>query len=121
MSSLTCSACQTSIYTIPDAVLQTYDNGDGEMVPVERGDLPTPCDVCPRGGPENESKLRLSDRNYRTWQVYERLQATCGAYLLPTVVMECPIFGDNMVTVRDALAAGRAEYANDRSKKSDDL
>ena len=78
------------------------------MLPVIR-ELPPPCHECPKGGPEHDEELRLSDRNYQAWLLHEKLQSTAGAYRLPEYLRRCELFAHTMVIVRQSLEAGKAE------------
>lgn len=92
---------------------------EGKQLPIIR-EVPPPCRDCPKGGPENEHELVLSDRNYAAWLMYEKLQATSGAYRIPEHLSRCELFAHNMFLVRRSLEAGRAKAQADAYKKSRD-
>ena len=101
------------VYTIPDGKLEEYktenESGEEVMLPVLRErDVGPPCDSCPRGGPENEKRYRLTRRNQAAFDLYLRLDATHGQYLVPGYMRECVVFADNMRTVKDALEEAKA-------------
>lgn len=108
LANVSCQQCKTHIYTIPEGKLQTYETDDGPE-PVLRYDAPTPCDECPRGGPENESKYELTERTRMAWMLYEKIQATSGGYQLPEHLASDPLFADNMRLVAMAKETGKAE------------
>lgn len=113
------------VYTIPDGVLQTYTVDDEEgtrEVPLDRGGAPPPCEICPKGSPANDSRYRLSDRNLQSLALYERLEATYGAYRLPGFLARCPVFAENMRLVKQAIESGKltAKLNAMEQKKGDD-
>ena len=109
LAALRCRECQSHIYSIPEAVRQEYDSdGDGTMLPIVR-ETPPPCRDCPKGGPENDEDLRLSERNYAAWLLYEKIHATAGTYVLPEHLSRCELFAENMLLVKRALESGRAQ------------
>jgi len=99
--------------------LQEYDAlGDGVMLPVLREGAPPPCSECPKGGPENDERYRLSERNYEAWAMYEKLQSTGGAYLIPEHLRHCELFASHMWLVRRSLEAGRAKAQAEAYKRA---
>lgn len=116
LSQLTCAECQKHVYTIPDGEPQTYEV-DGENLPIVR-QVPPPCDDCPRKGPENERFYRLTERNYEAWQMYDRIQATRGAYKVPEHLSSCPVWADNMAIIKRALQAGQALAKSNMYRRS---
>lgn len=96
---------------MPDGKLETYEVGDGRHLPVLR-EMEPPCDQCPRGGPQNEKRYRLSDRNWQAYSLWSKIKATRGTYLLHPKIASCPLFAKVMCrieqTVEAALDAARA-------------
>ena len=96
------------MYNIPDGTLQDYEVEDGVRLPIIR-ETPPPCHECPKGGPEYDDEFRLSERNYQACLLYEKLQATWGAYVLPDHLRNCSLFAENMLLIKRAMESGRAE------------
>lgn len=108
VAQLSCADCAKYHYSIPDGELETYETDDG-FKPVERSpEIPPPCDQCPRGGPENEQRLTLSDRNYAAVSLYHKLRATRGAYQLDPKIARCPVFAENMWLIENAIESAKA-------------
>lgn len=109
IAALSCAECKKHLYTIPEGKLETYEVGDGDRLPVLRDpELPPPCDRCPRGGPQNEERLRLSARGYAAFALYKKLKATHGAYRLHPKIATCPVFAENMRIVESTIEEARA-------------
>ena len=121
LAALRCRECQKHIYRNPEAQLEEYDSdGEGTMLPIVR-ETPPPCHDCPKGGPEYDEELRLSERNYDAWLIYQKIQATLGAYRLPKHLRRCDLFALNMVLVKNALESGRSQaqaIAYEKAKES---
>lgn len=121
MAALECSECQKYAYSIPEGVLQTYEVEEGKRLPVEREpDLGPPCDQCPKGGPENEERLRLSDRNFEAYQLYEKLRATHGTYRLHPKVAGCPTFAENMALIERTIERAKIEVNNRHVREAEE-
>lgn len=41
----------------------------------------TPCEVCPRKSPEREAETTLTKENWRAFEWWQEVRATCGACL----------------------------------------
>lgn len=113
------------LYEMPSGKPIEYevDGDDGpKMLPMVRSeDMPTPCHLCPKGGPENDTLYNLSSRNWEAYMLYGRLEATFGTYQLPQYLARCEVFAENMRLVRVAKENGinRAKAdAYDRSKQT---
>lgn len=104
---VSCKDCATYVYDIPSGKLNEFETDEG-MMPVVRHDIPTPCDQCPRGGPENEARFQLSHHNMDALLLYEKIHATAGTYRLPDYLEGCQLFAENMRLVKLALDSGRS-------------
>jgi hypothetical protein len=87
-------------------------------LPVLRYDVPAPCETCPRGGPQNERRYRLSERNYAAFSLWAKLRATRGAYQLDQKIASCPLFAENMSLVEQAVESGRAAAKVDAMERA---
>lgn len=102
--------CQLYEIELPIGRLQTYNDGEKE-VPILRPDgAETPCDICPKGSPENESELMLSADNERMVALYQRLQAP--GQDVPVHLRGCALFAENYSTVRNVFAEAERKEAN---------
>ncbi|WP_417744846.1 hypothetical protein [Rosistilla oblonga] len=75
----------------------TYETSKGKL-PMLRV-TPTPCETCPKGGPEHESDFVLNDRNCRFLVFRQRVLATPWT-TLPLPLQDCQILADNMVIAK---------------------
>ena len=107
---LRCTECAKHIYEIPSGVPQTYKGPDGKDQMIDRVDDP-PCDRCPKGGPENDHLWELSEKNYRTHQLWRRWKT--GLVQLPPHLETCPLMAENFAiieeTIQDARDASNSE------------
>ena len=73
LSGLSCEECQKHIYEIPSGYPQGERDDDGNVMLVPRPpSLPSPCDRCPKGGPENEKLFQITPKNKRFLDLYRR-------------------------------------------------
>jgi hypothetical protein len=61
----------------------------GQRLP-RPANMGTPCESCPRGSPEREAETTLTKENWRTYEWWQEVQATCGA-CLPEVAKNDPL------------------------------
>lgn len=105
LAKLSCEECQRFIYSIPDGIPETFEGADGpEKMP--RGNIPTPCDRCPKGGPENDQLYRLSWKNFRTLTLYKRIKS--GVVSIPAHLESDPLLADNFAIIDDVMAEAEA-------------
>ncbi len=106
---LSCSECQRFVYEIPSGVAETFQGANGpEKIPRP---TPPPCDRCPKGSPANEHLYRLSEKNYRTWKLRQRVKT--GVYRLSPELADCPLLADNFALI-DEVVADAERAANNR-------
>lgn len=73
MAELSCEECQKHIYEIPSGLPQGEEGDDGKIMLVPRPPgLPSPCERCPKGGPENEKLFQITRKNKRFLDLYRR-------------------------------------------------
>lgn len=106
-ASIDCRDCATYVYNLQTGERETYDAGD-RMLPILRGDNPTPCDSCPKRSPENGEKLKLHWRNRRALDFYQRMKASSRAFM-PKQLRECHITQRNFFLIDQVLKTARAE------------
>jgi hypothetical protein len=103
--------CKVYEIELPAGRLQTYHDGT-RNVPIQRPEgSETPCDICPKGGPENEAELMLSADNGKTVAMYQRLQAP--GQTVPKHLHDCELFAENYSVVRTILAEADRKEANE--------
>lgn len=68
---LSCDECRRWIVDIKTAT-KTLRGGRPQA---RKANQPTPCQLCPKGSPANESRVMLSKRNERSWQMFLRARA----------------------------------------------
>lgn len=77
-----CEECQRWMYHEGKDKLGTQRVIGRDGQPLTRAkNVPTPCWLCPKKSPTEAKRIELSDKNWRTWQVYQEVQATGGACL----------------------------------------
>jgi len=81
--------------------LVTWFNGKESLPMVRPEGVPTPCGACPRGGPENEERLRLSLANVLAYDFYKRAKATPG-FVIPDAINDATL-QNNFVTIETLL------------------
>jgi hypothetical protein len=78
---------------------------DGQLIP--RGDaIPTPCDRCPKGGPENDELYRLSWKNHCTMTLYRRVKS--GVIRIPPHLESDPLLADNFSIIDDVMEQAKS-------------
>lgn len=106
-ASIKCSDCAKYVYNLKTGERESYDAGD-EMLPILRGDNPTPCDSCPKGSPENEERLKLHWRNRRAMDFYQRMKGMPKASV-PKHLRSCSVMQRNFYLISQVMKAARAE------------
>ena len=109
-----CEDCQTKSYDLKTGKLNTYDDGDGNMLPILRLGNPPPCEDCPKGSPENGKKLRLSERNYRAVDFYNRAKAMPQ---MQSALFQCPVTQRNFRLIDSTIERAKAAIAESYTKK----
>jgi hypothetical protein len=77
---------------------ETLDDRDGKPLPRIGG--PPPCKDCPKMGPEHESEVVLSEKNWQTYRFAQAVKATCGACLSERARTD-PILLQNLAVVEE--------------------
>ena len=106
-ASIDCGECAKYVYNLKTGERETYDAGD-EILPMLRGDNPTPCDSCPKKSPENEDRLKLHWRNRRFVDFYQRMKATPKA-IMPKHLRGCHVTQRNFYLIDQVIKAARSE------------
>ena len=77
-ASIDCNDCAKWIYDLDTGKKQTHRAGPTleERPNVRPASVPPPCEKCPKKSPENAERLRLSDKNLRTFDLYKLHRAT---------------------------------------------
>ena len=108
LASLSCDDCKKYATKIPDGEIETYEI-DGRQEPVPRAPgVPTPCDKCPKGSPEEEHLHVLADQNYvmlafhRQWKSARRNGLN---FALPEKLRNCPVLLENLTIVDEMMDA----------------
>lgn len=91
-----CESCQQWIYDLETGQRKMVRVGpDRKEVPQPRPKgTPTPCSTCPKKNPEHASRLKLSEKNRKTYQLWQRARATHFAYV-PERLRNDPILARN--------------------------
>lgn len=106
-ASVPCSSCAKYVYDLETGKQEMYEAGEGNFLPILRNG-PTPCSSCPKGGPENEEKLRLHWRNRMALDLYHRMRST-PRVRLPRHLRDCPVMQRNFHIIATTLKSARAE------------
>jgi hypothetical protein len=106
-ASIECTDCAKYVYNLQTGEREMYDAGD-ELLPILRGDNPTPCSSCPKGSPENGEKLKLHWRNRRALDFYQRMKASSRA-AMPKHLRDCHVTQRNFFLIDQVLKTARAE------------
>ncbi len=97
LSTLSCDECRAFVYEIPSGIPQTFEGPNGKEKIKRTG--PTPCNMCPKGSPDQEPNYVLSDKNYLTIQLHRRIKT--GVYPLPADLRGDAIFADNCAIIEE--------------------
>lgn len=119
IAKLKCSDCQRYNYRIPEGTLETYETDQGHLPVLREPDMPPPCDQCPRGGPQNEQLLKLSERNWKAYSLYLRIKACQGMFRIHPLIASCPIFADNMRIIDDTIEHVKREMVERAREKAE--
>lgn len=81
-ASIRCDDCKRYIYDLETGERKTHPGPGGRELPDLRyPGMPLPCENCPKQSPAKEKEYRLSDRNWKTLELYEQVRASAGACL----------------------------------------
>lgn len=86
-ASIDCNECKRFIFDLKTGEKKTYKAGPRreEMPWVRPLCVPTPCGDCPKKSPEEAERCKLSNKNWRTWQLFKEMRATNGAAFTPAM------------------------------------
>lgn len=65
---------------------------------------PTPCWKCPKQSPSEAKRMELSDKNWRTWRIYQQVQATGGGCLTEAMKRDA-VLNRNLGDIYDLLSS----------------
>lgn len=100
---MSCTDCQKYVYNMDTWKRETYEGPEGKELPVLRHGKSPNCEECPRGGPKNEESTKLSLKNKKAFDYYERAKATPG-FRVPEHLVRCRIFQTNCAIIADVLS-----------------
>ncbi|PQO33331.1 hypothetical protein C5Y96_10795 [Blastopirellula marina] len=95
-ASIDCSDCAKWLYDLKTGKRQTVRTGASRQeVPQPRpSGVPTPCSSCPKQNPQHAERLKLTDKNWRTYQLWRRARAT-HFHCVPDRLKSDPILARN--------------------------
>ena len=110
---VSCKVCKEFSVNFEKGTVNTYEDGDGNKLPILRLGTPTPCETCPKKSPENEPSLVLTKRSLAAWDFYNRAKATAG---MQSALFNCPTTQRNFVLLDNVLERAKSEYSSKTQK-----
>lgn len=109
-----CAECKKYNYNLRTGKRNTYEDEDGNHLPVLRVGDP-PCQACPRKGPENEETLKLSFANRRMLDFYHRYKAVPG---WKARRLDCPTTQRNILLIDRVFEKAKVRQMRRASKRA---